>query len=73
LIVLVSSVSVLNLATPARAASDPVRLTGGSDNALRCDFANFEECRATASGGLGYFVPESGVPLQCVCELSRIG
>jgi hypothetical protein len=56
LIVLVSSVSVLNLATPARAASDPVCLTGGSDNALRCDFANFEECRATASGCLGYFV-----------------
>ena len=51
-IVLVSSVSVLNLATPARAASDPVCLTGGSDNALRCDFANFEEFRATASGGL---------------------
>ena len=51
-IVLVSSVSVLNLATPARAASDPVCLTGGSDNALRCDYANFEECRATASGGL---------------------
>ena len=35
-IVLVSSVSVFNLATPARAASDPVCLTGGSDNALRC-------------------------------------
>ena len=55
-IVLVSSVSVFNLGTPARAASDPVCLTGGSDNALRCDFANFEECRATASGGLGYCV-----------------
>jgi hypothetical protein len=56
LIVLVSSVSVLNLATPARAASDPVCLTGGSDNALRCNYANFEECRAIASGGLGYCV-----------------
>src|SRR5258708_9078900 len=55
-IVLVSSVSVFNLGTPARAASDPVCLTGGSDKALRCEFANFEECRATASGGFGYFV-----------------
>jgi hypothetical protein len=56
LIVLVSSVSVLNLANPAKAASYPVCLAGGSDNALRCDYANFEECRATASGGLGYCI-----------------
>ncbi|WP_354082032.1 DUF3551 domain-containing protein [Bradyrhizobium sp. S3.3.6] len=31
-------------------------MAGGSDNALRCDYVNFEECRATASGGLGYCV-----------------
>jgi hypothetical protein len=54
LIVLVGSIGVLNLATPARAAS--VCLAGGSNNALRCDYASFEECRATASGGLGYCV-----------------
>jgi hypothetical protein len=71
-IVLVSSVSVFNLATPARAASDPVCLTGGSDNALRCDFANFEECRATASGGLGYFVRirrPSSVRMRAIADL----
>jgi hypothetical protein len=56
LIVLVSSVIVLSSANPAKAASYPVCLAGGSDNALRCDYANFEECRATASGGLGYCV-----------------
>jgi hypothetical protein len=55
-IVLIGSVSVVNLATPARAASYPVCLAGGSNNALRCNYANFEECRASASGGLGYCV-----------------
>jgi hypothetical protein len=61
LIVLIGSVGALNLATPARAASYPVCLAAGSDNALRCNYASFEECRATASGGLGYCVrnPES--------------
>jgi len=54
LIALVTSVSALSFATPARAAS--VCLAGGSDNALRCDYASFEQCRASASGGLGYCV-----------------
>lgn len=54
LIALVTSVSALNLATPARAAS--VCLAGGSDNTLRCDYSSFEQCRASASGGLGYCV-----------------
>jgi hypothetical protein len=49
-------VSALGPATPARAASYPVCLAGGSNNALRCNYANFEECRASASGGLGYCV-----------------
>jgi Protein of unknown function (DUF3551) len=56
LIVLVSSVSVLSSANLAGAASYPVCLAGGADNALRCDYANFEECRASASGGLGFCV-----------------
>jgi hypothetical protein len=55
-IVLVSSISVLSSATLARAASYPVCLAGGSSNALRCNYANFEECRTSASGGLGYCV-----------------
>jgi hypothetical protein len=67
LIVLVSSVSALSSANPATAASYPVCLAGGSDNALRCDYANFEECRATASGGLGLRC-ESCVGLQCACD-----
>jgi len=53
---LVVLVSALGPATPARAASYSVCLTGGSDDALRCDYANFEQCRASASGGLGYCV-----------------
>ena len=54
LIVLFSSVSVLNLATPA--ASSPVCLAGGSDNSMRCDYVSLEQCRASASGGVGYCV-----------------
>jgi len=34
----------------------PVCLAGGSADALRCDYTNLEQCRATASGGLGYCV-----------------
>jgi Protein of unknown function (DUF3551) len=56
MIVFVGSVSVLSLAMPASAASYPVCPAGGSDNALRCEYPNFEECSATASGGLGYCV-----------------
>jgi hypothetical protein len=56
LIVLVGLVSVSNPATSAMAASYPVCLTGGSNNALRCNYANFTECQASASGGLGYCV-----------------
>jgi hypothetical protein len=55
-IVFVSSISVSNLAALARAASYPICLTGGSNNALRCNYANFEECRTSASSGLGYCV-----------------
>jgi hypothetical protein len=43
-------------AVPARADSYPVCLAGGEDNAMQCEFANLEQCRATASGGLGYCV-----------------
>jgi hypothetical protein len=54
LIALITLVSALYLATPASAAS--VCLAGGSDNTLRCDYASFDQCRASASGGLGYCV-----------------
>jgi hypothetical protein len=54
--VLAVLVSALGPPIPARAASYPVCLAGGSNNALRCNYANFEVCRASASGGLGYRV-----------------
>src|ERR1700759_3524071 len=62
LIALVTSMSASNLATPARAAS--VCLAGGSDNSLRCDYASFEQCRASASGGLGYCVVDPAAVLN---------
>jgi hypothetical protein len=48
--------SILIAAAPARAESYPVCLAGGENNALQCEYANLEQCRATASGGLGYCV-----------------
>jgi hypothetical protein len=73
LIVFVGSVSVLNLATPARAVSYPVCLAGGSDNTLRCNYPSFEECRASAFGGLGNCVgnPAAVFNVQA-SELSRV-
>ena len=44
------SVSVL----PAAAAEYPVCLVGGASDQVRCEFDNVEQCRATASGGIGY-------------------
>ena len=43
-------------AAPAGAEAHPVCLAGGENNALQCEYANLEQCRATASGGLGYCV-----------------
>jgi hypothetical protein len=54
LLMLASSASALSPATSAMA--DPVCLSGGSDNSLRCDYTSFDQCRASASGGLGYCV-----------------
>jgi hypothetical protein len=45
-----------SVATPAHAETYPVCLAGGPANALECDYASFAQCRATASGGLGYCV-----------------
>lgn len=47
-------------ATPAGAATYPVCLAGGQNNAIRCDYSNLEQCQATASGGLGYCVTNHG-------------
>src|SRR5262249_5259257 len=48
--------SIFSAAAPARAESYPVCLAGGESNSLRCEYTNLEQCRATASGGLGYCV-----------------
>jgi hypothetical protein len=39
---------------PAKAESYPVCLAGGSSDQTQCDFVSLAQCRATASGGLGY-------------------
>jgi uncharacterized membrane protein YjjB (DUF3815 family) len=39
------------VAPPARAETYPVCMAGGFDSrALHCDFLDFDQCRATASG-----------------------
>src|ERR1700744_5649373 len=41
---------------PASAESYPVCLAGAETNSMRCEFASAEQCRASASGGMGYCV-----------------
>jgi hypothetical protein len=53
---LLTSACIFSVATPASAESYPICLAGGAADALRCDYANLEQCQATASGGLGYCV-----------------
>jgi hypothetical protein len=58
---LLALASICIAAAPARAESSRaesyrVCLTGGEDNATQCDYTSLEQCRATASGGLGYCV-----------------
>jgi len=73
LIALVSLVSVSNLAPSAMAASYPVCLTGGSNNALRCNYANFTECQASASGGLGYCIANPASAFDAHASYRRSG
>src|SRR6516165_2584736 len=56
LMALLTLASIFIAAVPARAESNPFCLAGGEDNALRCEYTTLEQCRATASGGLGYCV-----------------
>ncbi|WP_196237362.1 DUF3551 domain-containing protein [Bradyrhizobium elkanii] len=53
---LLATASISGHTTSAKAESYPVCLTGGNNNALRCDYTNVEQCDAAASGGLGYCV-----------------
>src|SRR6516165_6254083 len=56
LIALLTLASISIAAAPARAEAHPVCLAGGENNALQCEYATLGQCRATASGGLGYCV-----------------
>ncbi len=56
LMVFLALASACIAAAPAKAKAYPVCLTGGEDNAMQCEFATLGQCRATASGGLGYCV-----------------
>jgi hypothetical protein len=40
--------------SPAKTQDYPVCLLGGSSDQMQCDFVSVEQCRAMASGGLGY-------------------
>ena len=53
---LLASACILGAATPAAAETYPICLAGGTADALLCDYASLEQCRATASGAGGYCV-----------------
>jgi uncharacterized protein DUF3551 len=59
-----ASACVYGMATPARAEAYPVCLADGSANAVECDYANMAQCRATASGGLGYCITNPSYTLD---------
>ncbi len=52
---LLTLAGIFMVTTPASAESYPACLAGG-DNEVRCEYTNLEQCRAAASGGLGYCV-----------------
>ncbi|MCA6111112.1 DUF3551 domain-containing protein [Bradyrhizobium sp. CNPSo 4026] len=53
---LLALANVFIAAAPARAESYPVCLAGEESGSLECEYASLEQCRATASGGVGYCV-----------------
>jgi hypothetical protein len=59
LVAFVALAAAFIAATPASAQPSPVCLAG-VDNALLCDYASLEQCRATASGGLGQCIVAPG-------------
>ncbi len=72
---LAAAAATLGGATKASAGPYPVCLTGGDENSLRCDFSSFQECRASASGGLGYCVtnPNAYGALAYAGGVQRVG
>jgi hypothetical protein len=70
---LLTSTSIFYLATQASAESYPVCLAGGADDTLRCDYANLEQCRASASGGLGSCVANLAYTSKSYASYRRAG
>lgn len=62
-----------SVATPAHAETYPVCLADGAANALECDYASFAQCRATASGGLGYCVTNPASTLDAYASYRSTG
>jgi hypothetical protein len=67
--------TILNVATSTSAQSYPVCLAGAEDNALRCEYTSLNQCRATASGGLGYCVmnPAKATSTHLMSAVDEIG
>ena len=70
---LLASACILAEATPAIAETYPVCLADGSANTLECDYASLAQCRATASGGLGYCVTNPGYTLGAYASYRSAG
>lgn len=66
---LVAAAATFGGATKASADTYPVCLAGGDENSLRCDYANIEECRTAASGGLRYCVTNPTDGYRMVAEV----
>ena len=69
----VISTSILAVATPAAAETYPVCLAGGPADTLLCEYANLEQCQASASGGLGYCVANPASASNAYASERRTG
>jgi hypothetical protein len=70
---LIFSTSVVSVTMAAGAESYSVCLAGGSNDALRCDYASLEQCRATASGGLGVCIMNPAAVSKAFASYSGAG
>jgi len=70
---LLASACIDGMATPARAETYPVCLAGGSANTLECEYATLAQCKATASGGLGYCITNPGYALSAYASYRNAG
>jgi Protein of unknown function (DUF3551) len=70
---LLTAASIYGAATPARAETYPVCLASNSSNALECDYENLAQCKATASGGLGYCTTNPAYTLSAYASHRSVG